>query len=81
MARLILNPGCHQRYEESARKYGEIYEAINGVSIRDGFCDGSCGLPIKTGDDVYAAVLLSSVTHENYERQKPFVWAHNFIVV
>lgn len=69
---------------DTATKYGELYESIEGKAIKDMFCDGACSngsgpTEIKKGDNCFAAVLLPDRHHFNYERQKPERWAHEFI--
>lgn len=68
---------------ESASKYGELYESIEGVATKDMVCDGSCGgaeaTQIEEGDKCFAAVCLSNSSHPNYQSQNPDAWAHGFI--
>lgn len=67
----------------SAKEFGEFYESIEGVAIKDMSCDGGCGTGgagiIKTGDKCYAGVLLPSMFHPNYSSQRPEVWSHDFL--
>jgi len=67
--------------EAAAKRYNELYESIIGTAQRNMFCDGahSGQKEIKAGDICYAAVLLPSRDHHNYERQKPEAWAHGYI--
>jgi len=66
--------------EATATKYHELYEAVEGTAIEDIHCDG-CMSPfdIKKGEKCFAAVLLDSRKHPNYELQLPAAWAHQFI--
>jgi len=81
MARLIHCKSCKEKMEASAIQYGECYEWIPGTAIQNMFCDGAHGelFEIKKGDYCFAAVLLTSQDHPNYERQKPEVWCEEFI--
>lgn len=69
--------------EASAKQFGELYESIEGVAIKDMFCDGGCGdsepTPIKKGDKCFASVLLPNSSHPTYHLQKPEAWANEFI--
>lgn len=83
MARYIHCEECNKSMTELAQKYDELYESIEGVAIKDMFCDGACGgneaKLIMEGGKCYAAVLLNSNSHPNYEHHKPESWAHEFI--
>jgi hypothetical protein len=84
MARYILCERCDNTLSESSKKYGELYESIEGIAIKDMFCDGACGdseaTPIKKGDKCFAAVLLPSISHQNYKFHKPKVWMSDFVI-
>lgn len=85
MARYIHCEKCNKQMTESANKYGELYESIEGIAIKDMLCDGGCGTggsatPIKKGDKCFAAVLLNNRSHPTYHLQKPEAWAHEFIL-
>lgn len=64
--------------EKTATKYGELYESLEGLAKGEFKCD-SCGVAIDPGDITYAAVMLTSVMHPNYEMQHPQSWSHNYI--
>lgn len=67
----------------SAERHGELYESIEGFALRDMFCDGACGTYeatlIEEGEKCFASVLLNNNNHPNYEKQKPEMWANEFI--
>lgn len=82
MARNIYCKGCNDRIKKSAEEFGELYESLAGTANKDLNCDGGGTdhqFDIKPGDICYAAVLLPSKDHPNYERQKPEMWAHDYI--
>jgi len=83
MARYIYCEKCDNKMKASAIEFGELYESIEGIALRDMFCDGACGgaeaTQIEEGDKCFAAVLLDSKSHPNYESQKPSAWANQFI--
>lgn len=83
MARYIHCEKCNKKMSEDAKQFGELYESIEGHAIKNMSCDGSCGKSepslIKVGDKCFAAVLLDSMAHPNYQHQKPELWAHEFI--
>jgi hypothetical protein len=85
MARYIHCEACNNYNVVISAKYGELYEFIEGTALRDMFCDGACtpneAKPIKKGDKCFAAVLLTSNKHFNYEKQKPEVWAKDYIKI
>ena len=64
--------------ENAASLYNECYEVLAGTAIKNIKCDG-CGNPIELNAECVAAVLLPSTSHFNYEKQKPIVWANEFI--
>ena len=84
MAKNIYCPDCDKRIKASAKGRGELYESIGGKAIKKLFCD-SCGnsnddnTAINIGEECFAAVVLPSRSHPNYEKQKPEVWAKDFI--
>lgn len=84
MARLIHCEKCNKQMAALADRYGELYESVEGIALRDMFCDGSCftgdsATPIKKGDKCFAAVLLNNRNHPTYHLQKPEAWASEFI--
>jgi len=84
MARYIHCEKCNTKMANSATKYGELYESIEGVALKDMFCDGDCfsgnsATSIKKGDKCFAAVLLDNRNHPTYHLQKPEAWASEFI--
>lgn len=84
MAKLIHCRECNKHMIESAKKYGELYEFIEGTAKEYLFCDGACFTDegpklIKQGEICYASCLLPSKSHPKYEYQKPEMWAHKFI--
>lgn len=83
MARYIHCESCNKQMTESAKKFGELYESIEGVALKDMFCDGACGkgeaTQIEEGEKCFAAVLLDNNAHPNYQYHKPSFWAHEFI--
>lgn len=83
MARYIHCEKCNKEMANTAKKYGELYESIEGIAIKYMFCDGGCGgaeaKEIAIGDKCFAAVLLPDNTHPNYNYHKPEAWAHEFI--
>lgn len=84
MARYIHCEACNKRMREVAKSYNELYESIEGIALKDMFCDGACdggkATEIKKGDKCFAAVLLPSEFHSNYAKQKPGRWAADFIL-
>lgn len=83
MAKYILCPACNKKWANSAKKYDELFESIEGVAKYDMFCDGGCGVneatPIKKGETAFAAVLLTNKTHPNYQGQKPETWGSELL--
>jgi hypothetical protein len=84
MARYIFCEQCNNKVAKSAHRYSELYESIEGTALKDMFCDGGCfgsvTKPILKGEKCFAAVLLNSKTHPNYEAQHPDNWADEFIL-
>lgn len=85
MARYIHCEKCNKEIDESAKNYGELYESIEGIALKDMLCDGACGLdgsakPIKKGEKCYAAVLLNNRSHPTYHLQKPEAWIDGYIL-
>ena len=84
MARYIHCEKCNKQMSDSAKKFGELYESVEGTAIKDMFCDGGCGTgeatPIKKGEKCFAAVLLNNSSHPNYKHHQPQTWAHEFII-
>lgn len=88
MATYIHCEACKNRMTANAARFNELYESLEGTALRDMFCDGACTdgnnggpTPIKAGDICFAAVLLNNRSHFNYEKQRPQVWASQFIKV
>ena len=83
MARYIHCEKCNKQMQRTASRFNELYEFIEGIALRDMFCDGACGsdeaTPIKKGEKCFAAVLLDSRSHPNYENQKPENWANQYL--
>lgn len=80
----LIGEKCNKKMKDSAIKYGELYESIEGIALRDMFCDGTCftgesATEIKKGDKCFAAVLLNNRNHPTYHLQKPEAWANEFI--
>jgi len=77
MARNIYCLEDDKRMRENAKKYNEYYESVEGTAKVDLVCD-SCDLNLKKGMVCFAAVLLPSKTHENYNKQKPENWCKEY---
>ena len=77
MARYIHCEECKNMFVKLSAEENELYEFIEGTALRAMICDG-CGKPVEK---CFAAVLLNNNKHFNYEKQKPEVWAHEFIEV
>ena len=80
MARNIYCKECDERISKSAVGFSELYESIEGTAKHEMNCD-ACDKPLAIGDVCFASVLLPSKNHFNYQKQKPEMWAENFIVV
>jgi hypothetical protein len=78
MSRKILCPKCNDAISKLAEKYNELFESKNGTSLLEMKCD-DCGRDIEINENCFAAVLLPSEYHPNYQMQKPENWASIYI--
>lgn len=80
MARYIVCTECDNHMKEAVKEFDECYESVEGKAIKEMLCD-TCPSrrEIKKGEKCFAAVLLPSKEHENYEKQFPTAWCDKFI--
>jgi len=79
MSRYLLCKKDKDKFEETARRYKEHFEATEGISIGSFRCD-LCNMAIKPGDKCFACCILPNKKNGNYVIDKPDAWARDYLI-